>query len=85
MDHYINEENSIKGLFSKILKVPVSEISENLDPDKIGTWDSLNHLTLISSFEEEFSIDIEPEEMIAMYQNYKVFKSIILRKLLSEK
>lgn len=57
-------ENRIKELFSTLLKIPANEISDDLSPDKAETWDSLNHLTMISAFEEEFSIEIEPEKII---------------------
>ncbi|MHA1749057.1 MAG: phosphopantetheine-binding protein [Promethearchaeota archaeon] len=74
-------ENKIKELFATILKIPLNRISDNLSPDQVEEWDSLNHLNLISSFEEEFSIEIEPEEIIEMNKNYKTLKTIILKKL----
>jgi len=74
-------ENRIKELFSTLLKIPLDKISDDLSPDKAEGWDSLNHLTLISAFEEEFSIEIEPEEIIEMNKDYKTIKSIIMNKL----
>ena len=74
-------ENKIKELFATILKISINQISDDLIPDKVEEWDSLNHLNLISSFEEEFSIEIEPEEILEMNKDYKTFKSIILKKI----
>lgn len=75
-------KENIRALFSLLLKIPENEISDDLSPDNVEKWDSLNHLVLISAFEEEFSIDIEPEEIIEMNKDYKTFKSIILKKII---
>jgi acyl carrier protein len=74
-------KKTVDELFTKILKIPISEISENLTPNNVKNWDSLNHLNLICFFEEEFLIDIEPEEIIEMYKDYKTFKSIVYKKV----
>lgn len=74
-------ENKIKELFAAILNIPLNRISDNLSPDQVEEWDSLNHLNLISAYEEEFSIEIEPEEIIEMNKDYKTFRSIILKKI----
>ncbi len=74
-------ENKIKELFATVLKIPLNKISDDLSPDKAEEWDSLDHLNLISSFEEEFSVEIEPEEIKEMNKDYETFKSIILKKI----
>lgn len=76
-----NLENKIKELFATVLKIPLNKISDDLSPDKVEEWDSLNHLYLISSFEEEFSVEIEPEEIKEMNKDYETLKSIILKKI----
>ena len=73
-------EDKIKQLFADVLQVSPDEISEATSPDTLEKWDSLNHLNLVAAFEEEFSIDIEPEEIQAMMAGYLKFKSIILDK-----
>ena len=35
------------------------EIDENWGPDNIDEWDSLNHLNLVLSIEQEFNISLE--------------------------
>ncbi len=74
-------ENRIKELFSTLLKIPTKKISDDLSPDKVESWDSLNHLNMILAFEEEFSIEIEPEEIFEMNKDYKTFKAIVMNKL----
>lgn len=62
---------------------------EVLDDNSIDTssnqqncenWDSLHQLSLISELEDEFDVDIEPEEIAEMTSFEKV-KEILLTKL----
>lgn len=71
----------IDALVSKILRIPLTGFSREMTPHDTEHWDSLTHLTLIASLEEEFAIDIEPEEIIEMYKGYDVLRSIVLRKI----
>lgn len=74
-------ENRIKDLFAAILKVPPSDVGDSTAPQSLQSWDSLQHLFLISGFEEEFGIEIEPEEAVDMYRDFGAFKNIVMRKL----
>jgi len=73
--------NNVKKLFATILQVDPHQINDSSSPDTLEAWDSINHLNLIAAFEDEFSIDIEPEEIPLMMQNYATFVSIILTKI----
>ena len=74
-------ENRINELFATVLGVPVDQIGDTTTPDDIEGWDSFRQLMLISAFEEELDISIEPEEIVGMYKNYKAFKDVVLNKL----
>jgi len=74
-------EEKIKALFAAVLGVQADKINDLTDPASVEKWDSLNHLNLIVAFEEEFSIDIEPEEIPEMMKNFKVFKMVVIQKL----
>ena len=74
-------ENRIKDLFAAILKVPLSDVSDSTAPQTLQNWDSLQHLFLVSGFEEEFGIEIEPEEAVDMYSDFGTFRKIITQKL----
>ena len=73
-------KKEIRDLFATILQIAPDEINDDSTPNTGKTWDSLNHLNLIAAFEEEFSIDIEPEEIKGMMESFKQFKSVILQK-----
>ncbi len=73
-------ETKIKDLFTTILQLPDNNINEKTTPEHIEKWDSFQHMVLVSAFEEEFSISIEPEEVFEMYRDYGTFKAIIKNK-----
>ncbi len=74
-------DEKIKRIFATILQVPVTAICDENTHDQIENWDSMNHLILIAGFEDEFSIDIEPEEIIIMYESFGKFKEMIIKKV----
>lgn len=76
-------EERIKELFGVVLKVPVHEITDELRPSDLGRWDSLQHLILVSSCEEEFNVHIDPEEAVEMYKDFGAFKRVAMEKMRS--
>jgi hypothetical protein len=43
----------------------------------------MQHLIVVSGFEEEFEIDVDPEEAVDMYADFGTFKRIVLQKLVA--
>ena len=74
-------EEKIKQLFADVLQVEMSVISDVTTPENLLQWDSLNHLNLIAAFEEEFQIDIEPEDIPIMMESFLGFKTAVLWKI----
>ncbi len=74
-------ESKITDFFATILQFSPEDITDDTSPDDIAQWDSFKHMMLISSFEEEFDISIEPEEIVDMYKSYGEFKAAVLIKL----
>lgn len=74
-------EDRIRDLFATIVKTDSSIINDSTSPKSLENWDSLQHMFLVSGFEEEFSIEIEPEETVEMYRDYGAFKKVILEKI----
>lgn len=46
--------------------VDKSEVNENSTVGDFPAWDSVGHLSILSSVEEAFDINFEPEEMMEM-------------------
>ena len=64
-----------------ILKVSVDEITDRTEPSSLERWDSMQHMILVSGFEEEFGLDLDPEEAIEMYKDFATFKRIVQKNL----
>jgi acyl carrier protein len=43
--------------------MPVEQITLMSSPETIENWDSLNHLNLVLAIEQEFGIQLMPEEI----------------------
>ena len=74
-------EQKIRDLFATLLQVRPEEIDDDTRPASLERWDSMQHLILVSGFEEEFGLDVDPEEAVEMYEDFATFKAIVLRKL----
>ncbi len=44
----------------------VNSITDDASPDNIDLWDSLHHMNLIVSLEEEFEVQFTDDELIEM-------------------
>ncbi len=55
--------SKFRAIVSSILGVPEDRITDDLSPDTVDTWDSLNHINLISALEQEFNLTLPAENM----------------------
>lgn len=78
-------EEKIRDLFAVLLQVSPDEIKDETRPASLARWDSMQHLILVSGFEEEFGLDIDPEQAVEMYKDFATFKRIVLHSLHSKK
>jgi len=74
-------EERIRDLFAVMLQVPPNEIKDETGPASLDKWDSMQHLILVSGFEEEFALDVDPEDLVEMYTDFGTFKRVVLRML----
>ena len=74
-------DDKIRELFATLLQVSPDVVHDETRPGTLARWDSLQHLIVVSGFEEEFGLDVDPEEAVEMYQDFATFKRIVLRKL----
>lgn len=72
----MNTDEKIKGVMAAVFDMQVEDIDDNASPDTIGKWDSLRHMNLIVSLEEEFSVTFGDDD-IANMLNYKLIKLTI--------
>ncbi len=70
----------IKKIFCEVLGVQDSEVSDGTSYESFSPWDSLKHLELVSKLEEEFGIELQMDDIIAM-ETFGKIKEIIQKYL----
>jgi len=58
--------NQLASLFSSVLNVDASKITDETSPANTETWDSLANMLLIAAIEETFEIELSTPEIEAM-------------------
>lgn len=70
-------DERIRELFATLLQVPPEQIADQTTPAILERWDSMQHLIVVAGFEEEFGVDLDPEEAVEMYKDFATFKRIV--------
>jgi len=53
----------LRTLAADILEVEPSELSEGSSPETVESWDSVQHLNLILAIEEQYDLQLDPEQI----------------------
>ena len=56
-------KDKVKKIISGVFNLQIDSINDDASPENILNWDSLNHMNLIVSLEEEFSIRFSDKEI----------------------
>jgi acyl carrier protein len=72
-------KEKIKNVMAVVFKVEVNDIQNDAAPNFIEAWDSLKHMTLILSLEEEFEIRFTDDELTDLL-NFELIHKIISSK-----
>ena len=75
-------EQKLKIILSNILMIEISEINEDTSMKSVEKWDSINHINIILSIEEEFKIRFS-EKLIEFSTNFSSLKKNV-KKLLKD-
>jgi acyl carrier protein len=75
-----NIELAIQEIMAIVFEMSKNSITSESSQDSIRNWDSVKHLDLIISLEEEFEI-IFPVEEIGHLVSFKIIKIIIEEQL----
>ncbi len=51
-------------IVSRVMGVPVERITEESSPASMERWDSLKHMNLLLSLEEELGVRFDDQEMV---------------------
>ena len=58
--------DTLKNVFSKVLGIPVSDITDELSPINTESWDSLNAIILLTEIEKAFSVQFTYDEAMSI-------------------
>jgi acyl carrier protein len=76
----MNTDEKILSIFCRVLHLTEVEVNDNISYNSLKQWDSLTHLELIINIEDEFAIDLETADIIAM-DSYGKIKEIVKKYL----
>ena len=67
-------EEKILNIISRITKIPLDVLQKNTDDDKL--WNSLRHIEIVMTIEEEFNIIFESEDISNCRTINKVIETV---------
>lgn len=73
-------QQTLRNIYSDILGVPSSQVTDTLSPDDCEQWDSLTHLKLVAAIEQELNVELSPEEQAEML-SFELAVETVSRKL----
>lgn len=56
----------VREIISQVCDVPVEDVKETSMVGDFPAWDSIGHLSILSTVEEDLEVSFEPEEMMEM-------------------
>lgn len=74
------DETKLKSVIATVLEIEATDIDENSSMDTIEAWDSIKHMDLILSLEEEFGVSV-PDEEAGDLTSYALIK-LVMKELL---
>ena len=74
------EEVRLKQIFAELFELDPSTIDGTTSVDNVERWDSLQHISMIVSVEQEFGVRFSEEEMAELL-NYERVRATLARKL----
>jgi acyl carrier protein len=59
-------EDRVRGVLIEVFGLDAGEVGADTSTDTVKEWDSLQHLTVVLSLEEEFGIEFSDEEVASL-------------------
>jgi len=72
----------VQKAFGSAFEVEPDSITISTSPSDIKAWDSMGHVTLASSLEQEFNLNFDVDELMEM-ENVRAIVRIVQSKLAS--
>jgi acyl carrier protein len=68
-----------RSIVAAILSIPEERVTDDLSPETVDTWDSLNQINLLGALEQEFSIILTTDNL-AELQSVPKLKALLEEK-----
>jgi acyl carrier protein len=70
----------VQNIASDVLQVPAQQLTPQSSPQQIENWDSVHHLNLVLALEQQFEVQLDPEDIDQMTSIEQIV-SVLERKL----
>jgi len=70
----------VRNAFQAALHVDPSTITIETEPNDVAAWDSMGHVTLAASLEQEFGVNFDVDDLMAM-ENVREICRVVQSKL----
>ena len=67
---------SIEEIISEVLKLSITEITNDVMMKDTDAWDSLSHMSLILALEEEYAIEFAMDEIVSMVSVLSILENV---------
>ena len=69
-------EQKLKMLVANVLGITADEVVDQLSPVNNGSWDSLNHMKIITAVEKEFDVAMTMSDIQSIV-DFEALKSVV--------
>jgi acyl carrier protein len=76
-------ERRIRSVLADVFELDADQVGADTSMDTVEQWDSLQQLTLVLSLEEEFGVQFDDEETVALV-SYPLIVAIVGDRLTGE-
>ncbi len=69
-------EDKIKEILATILEIDQSDVNNDTNPDTVSSWDSLRHMKLVFSIEDEYDVQFSDDQIIQLTDVGKIINCL---------
>ena len=69
-------DEKLRSLLAEVLRLPDEQVNDDLAMKDVDAWDSLVHMQLVLSLEQNFDIQLTFDEIVAM-QSVREIKRVL--------
>ena len=74
------DEARLKRILEDVFGIPEGSVDDNTSQDNVPSWDSIHHVNLVVSLEEEFGVTI-PDDDAGQITSYKLIRLVLEEQL----